>query len=151
MVTDVIQSSVLPDIANAGMTAGRVVGEAGGWLRNQFNQTSPDAQKWMLAAVGLFGGAVLGNIAANMSGQQGGWGGTAIKWGMALTAMTFLSSDQGRNMLSSWLGIGGDPAREAATTPTTTATVDTNPRNPWRDGEFTPTREMRPALPTPGS
>lgn len=134
MTGNIIESSVLPDIGNAGLAVGRAIGEGGGWLRNQFNQTSPDTQKWLLAAVGLIGGAIAGNVVANVSGQQGHWGGTAIKWGLAIAAMTVLSSDQGRNVLSSLLGIGGDPNRD------TTANLDT----------ATPTREVRPALPSPG-
>ena len=143
----VIETSVLPDIANAGSSVLNAAGQGAGWLKQQFDQTSPNTQKWLLAAVGLIGGAVLGNVAASLSGQQGTWGGTAMKWGIALAAMTFLSSEQSPLRTA----LEGSPTRE------TPLTAETDPRNPWRDTNndgrpdtFTPTREVRPALPTPG-
>ena len=143
----VIETSVLPDIANAGSSVLQAGGQAAGWLKDQFDQTSPNTQKWLLAIVGLIGGAMAGNLAAGLTGQQGTWGGTAMKWGMALAAMTFLSSDQSPLRTS----VDNATPREA------TVTAETDARNPWRDlnndgrpDTFTPTREMRPALPTPG-
>lgn len=89
----VIDTSVVPDLMNAGSSVINSIGQGAGWLKSEFDKTSPDTQKWILAAVGLFGGAMVGNFAASMSGTQGTWSGTALKWGIALAAMTFLSSE----------------------------------------------------------
>ena len=146
----IVDTSVLPDIANAGSTVLGGVRQGAGWLKEQFDQTSPNTQKWLLALVGLIGGAAAVNLgltatdALTGSKLQGSWTGTALKWGIALAAMTYLSSDQ-------------SPLRTATNDSAPVVTGNTDPRSPWRDldgdgrpDQFTPTREMRPALPTPG-
>jgi len=75
----VVDSSVLPDIANAGSAVLNGVGQGAGWLKSQFDQTSPNTQKWLLAIVGLVGGAAAANLALSASDTvagtnlQGSW------------------------------------------------------------------------------
>jgi hypothetical protein len=146
----IYDTSVLPDIVNAGSSVVSGIGEGAGWLKQQFDQTSPRTQQIIMGIVGLIGGAMAGNLAAWGTGTQGTWAGTGMKWAMAIAAMAVLSSDA--NPFKAPINGEATPGNRDAV-----VTAETDPRNPWRDTNndgtpdtFTPTREMRPALPGPG-
>lgn len=126
-----VESSILPELASGAKQAGVSLYNGAGWLKDQFDQASPDAQKWIGAGIGLFAGMLAVNAlltgfdkftgAAPGAGWQGSWSGMALKWGVALGAMALMSSD-----LNPWKskmdGAEADPS---------SATDD--PHSPWND------------------
>ena len=95
-----MSGSTLGNVYSSSVTADIVgyLGQGAGWLTQQFQNADPSVQRILAGAIGLVGGLVGGNILNSVASMAGvnmdGLAGTGLKWGLALAAMTYLSSDQ---------------------------------------------------------
>ena len=89
--TSVYDTSLTADIVG-------YLGQGAGWLTQQFQNADPSIQRVIAGVIGLVGGLVGGNVLNSVASMAGintdGLMGAGLKWGLALAAMTYLSSDQ---------------------------------------------------------